>query len=143
MLRSLALPTFLAMAAALQPYTRPHGIPESPRGGKGFGGGEATRDPTPTQLNPNDPRGKQCAIYKAETFAEYYARRQAGFVAPPNSEPGLVRSAIVADSKAAKAAWLTKLGDRGQWGHARSDDRCKAEPDGSGLFDQYITKRRV
>lgn len=128
MLRSLAFPTFLAMAAALQPYARPHGIPESPR----------------TQLNPNDPKGKQCAIHKAETFAEYYARSQAGFVAPPDSEPGLVRSAIVADSKAAKAAWLAKLGDRGQWGHARSDaDGCKAESDGSGSFDQYMAKRRV
>ena len=44
-------------------------------GGKGFGGGEATRDPEPTEVDPNDPKGKQQAIHKAESFAEYLARR--------------------------------------------------------------------
>ncbi len=43
--------------------------------GKGFGGGEATRDPLPTSYDPNDPKSKQTAIFKAETFAEYMARR--------------------------------------------------------------------
>lgn len=43
--------------------------------GKGFGGGEATRDPTPTHYDSNDPKGKQTAIFKAETYAEYIARR--------------------------------------------------------------------
>ena len=38
-------------------------------GGKGFGGGEATRDPEPTVIDPNDPKGKQQAIHKAESFA--------------------------------------------------------------------------
>ena len=47
-------------------------------GGKGFGGGEATRDPTPTVVDPNDPKGKQQAIHKAESFAEYLAKRSAG-----------------------------------------------------------------
>ena len=47
-------------------------------GGKGFGGGEATRDPAPTSIDPSDPKGKQQAIFKAESFAEYLARRQAG-----------------------------------------------------------------
>ena len=47
-------------------------------GGKGFGGGEATRDPDPTYIDPNDPKGKQQAIHKAETFAEYMAKRSAG-----------------------------------------------------------------
>ncbi|PXF46830.1 Protein PYP1 [Gracilariopsis chorda] len=42
--------------------------------GKGFGGGEATRDPEPTKIDPNDPKGKQKAIHPAETFAEYQAR---------------------------------------------------------------------
>ena len=42
--------------------------------GKGFGGGEATRDPNPTYYDPNDPKGKQTAIFKAETYAEYRAR---------------------------------------------------------------------
>ena len=46
-------------------------------GGKGFGGGEATRDPEPTEVAPNDPKGKQQAIHKAESFAEYLARRAA------------------------------------------------------------------
>ena len=47
-------------------------------GGKGFGGGEATRDPAPTAIDPNDPKGKQQAIHKAESFAEYLARRDGG-----------------------------------------------------------------
>ena len=41
------------------------------------GGGEATRDPTPTVIDPNDPKGKQQAIHKAESFAEYLAKRGA------------------------------------------------------------------
>ena len=45
-------------------------------GGKGFGGGEATRDPEPTEIDPNDPKGKQQAIHKAESFADYLAKRQ-------------------------------------------------------------------
>jgi len=45
-------------------------------GGKGFGGGEATRDPAPTEIDPNDPKGKQQAIHKAESFAEYLAKRR-------------------------------------------------------------------
>merc|ERR1740133_948474 len=44
-------------------------------GGKGFGGGEATRDPEPTNVDPNDPKGKQGAIHKAESFSDYLARR--------------------------------------------------------------------
>ena len=43
----------------------------------GFGGGEATRDPAPTVVDPNDPKGKQQAIHKAESFADYLARRKA------------------------------------------------------------------
>merc|ERR1719506_61859 len=50
----------------------------STHGGKGFGGGEATRDPAPTAIDPNDPKGKQQAIHKAESFAEYLARRDGG-----------------------------------------------------------------
>jgi len=46
--------------------------------GKGFGGGEATRDPEPTTVDPNDPKGKQQAIHKAESFAEYLAKRKSG-----------------------------------------------------------------
>merc|ERR1712051_586803 len=50
--------------------------PVASHGGKGFGGGEATRDPEPTVYDPNDPKGKQQAIHKAESFADYLARRQ-------------------------------------------------------------------
>jgi len=64
-------------AAAAPGYTPP---PPSPppaplEGGKGFGGGEATRDPAATFVDPNDPKGKQQAIHKAESFAEYLAKR--------------------------------------------------------------------
>ena len=52
-------------------------------GGKGFGGGEATRDPAPTFVDPNDPKGKQQAIHKAESFADYLARRNGGAAAAP------------------------------------------------------------
>jgi len=45
--------------------------------GKGFGGGEATRNPEATVLDLNDPKAKQGAIHKAESFAEYLARRAA------------------------------------------------------------------
>ena len=63
-------------------------------GGKGFGGGEATRDPAPTYINPNDPKGKQQAIHKAETFAEYLAKRGGGGGATP-SRPTSGRRPIV------------------------------------------------
>merc|ERR1719161_1268965 len=57
-------------------------------GGKGFGGGEATRDPEPTTIDPNDPKGKQQAIHKAESFADYLARRSgAAPAAPPAPAP--------------------------------------------------------
>merc|ERR1719217_1050287 len=61
-------------AAGGDPSTR-SGEPVMNEGGKGFGGGEATRDPEPTQIDPNDPKGKQQAIHKAESFADYLARR--------------------------------------------------------------------
>jgi len=44
--------------------------------GKGFGGGEATRDPEPTRIDPNDPKGKQKAIHKADSFEEYLRKRK-------------------------------------------------------------------
>merc|ERR1719487_3135543 len=52
------------------------GEPVMGEGGKGFGGGEATRDPEPSAYDPNDPKGKQQAIHKAESFADYLARRK-------------------------------------------------------------------
>ena len=84
MLRALVLAQCLALSAALM---APVGVSRHPlaaskiamqHGGKGFGGGEATRDPEPTAYDPNDPKGKQQAIHKAESFAEYLAKRGAG-----------------------------------------------------------------
>mmetsp|Transcript_7208 Transcript_7208/g.21213 ORF Transcript_7208/g.21213 Transcript_7208/m.21213 type:complete len:454 (+) Transcript_7208:73-1434(+) len=79
-------------------------------GGKGFGGGEATRDPEPTVYDPNDPKGKQQAIHKAESFAEYLAKRSAGGGAapaggsagaypslPPSVKPGVLTGQAVVD----------------------------------------------
>ena len=46
-------------------------------GGKGVGGGEATRDHAPTYKEPHGSKGKQQAIHKAESSAEYLAIRTA------------------------------------------------------------------
>ena len=78
----------LVLAASMLSFNAPAmGLPASSiralstqvvmQGGKGFGGGEATRDPSPTAIDPNDPKGKQQAIHKAESFAEYLAKRNA------------------------------------------------------------------
>ena len=84
MLRFLTLALFLALtegfvASYPATHTKIHmsRITVSMAGGKGFGGGEATRDPLPTEYDPNDPKGKQQAIHKAESFAEYLAKRSA------------------------------------------------------------------
>jgi len=69
-------------------------------GGKGFGGGEATRDPEPTVVDPNDPKGKQQAIHKAESFAEYLAKRGAGGEAAPAAEEAPAAAAPAASSGA-------------------------------------------
>merc|ERR1740137_477773 len=63
-------------------------------GGKGFGGGEATRDPEPTNVDPNDPKGKQGAIHKAESFSDYLARR--GGAATSISAPAAAAPAAAA-----------------------------------------------
>lgn len=39
-------------------------------------GGEATRDPEPTEIDPNDPKGKQKAIHQAPSFEEYMKQRK-------------------------------------------------------------------
>ena len=67
---------FQAGPLVWKPCTRPaSALPVAMNGGKGFGGGEATRDPAPTFVDPSDPKGKQQAIHKAESFAEYLAKR--------------------------------------------------------------------
>ena len=78
----LVLAQCLALSAAfvgpVSPVSRKLALSKgSMNGGKGFGGGEATRDPEPTAYDPNDPKGKQQAIHKAESFAEYLAKRGA------------------------------------------------------------------
>jgi len=81
MFRFLALAMLLAVASAFMAPLQPSKVTMSKvtmsEGGKGFGGGEATRDPEPTDVDPNDPKGKQQAIHKAESFAEYLAKRKA------------------------------------------------------------------
>merc|ERR1719160_1438209 len=70
--------------------------------GKGFGGGEATRDPAPTVIDPNDPKGKQQAIHKAESFADYLAKRQgASGAAPAAAAPAAAAPAAAAASNVA------------------------------------------
>ena len=66
-----------AAPTAAPPASRRQAVAVVMNGGKGFGGGEATRDPEPTAYDPNDPKGKQQAIHKAESFADYLAKRQA------------------------------------------------------------------
>ena len=80
----LALPLasglVLNHASLLRPSSHETGHSPVLMGGKGFGGGEATRDPMPTAYDLNDPKGKQQAIHKAESFSEYLARRAGGTV---------------------------------------------------------------
>jgi len=57
--------------------TGPMSSSRESHGGKGFGGGEATRDHAPTYKDQHDPKGKQQAIHKAESSAEYLAKRTA------------------------------------------------------------------
>lgn len=82
MFRFLMLAMLIAIASAFMAPALPSKMHQShvtmgEGGGKGFGGGEATRDPEPTVYDPNDPKGKQQAIHKAESFAEYLAKRSA------------------------------------------------------------------
>ena len=74
MFRFLMLALMLALTSGFMAPMMPSKMKQSMitmgEGGKGFGGGEATRDPAPTQVDPNDPKGKQQAIHKAESFAE-------------------------------------------------------------------------
>ena len=92
-----------------------------------------SQDPAPTAYDPNDPKGKQQAIHKAESFAEYLAKRNAGgaAVAAPAaaaaapaapSAPSVFKPPV--DESAAKAAWLAKqdapaFGSRATFGPQR------------------------
>jgi len=80
MFRALLIACLIAVASAFMAPMAPRSqlqLSKVRMDGKGFGGGEATRDPEPTDIDPNDPKGKQQAIHKAESFAEYLARRKA------------------------------------------------------------------
>ena len=81
MFRFLLISCLVALSMAFMAPVAPSKLQMSTvsmQEGKGFGGGEATRDPEPTEIDPNDPKGKQQAIHKAESFAEYLAKRSAG-----------------------------------------------------------------
>merc|ERR1719487_2614098 len=77
-------------------------LPPMMNAGKGFGGGEATRDPEPTVIDPNDPKAKQQAIHKAESFADYLAKRQGAAAAP--AAPAAPAAAAPAAAAPAAAA---------------------------------------
>merc|ERR1719238_1390199 len=95
----------LALTSAfMAPMPSKAGLSITMNGGKGFGGGEATRDPEPTYVDPNDPKGKQQAIHKAESFADYLAKRNGGGGAAAPAAP------------AAAAAPAGDLPKDGVWG---------------------------
>jgi len=74
-------------------------------GGKGFGGGEATRDPEPTAVDPSDPKGKQQAIHKAESFADYLARRNGGATPASAVAPAAAAAAPAGTEVETVIAW--------------------------------------
>merc|ERR1719199_1054927 len=67
------------------------------RDGKGFGGGEATRDPEPTYIDANDPRSRDTAVHKAESYADYMARRSAHEPTDSSGMPIPVDSQVTID----------------------------------------------
>jgi hypothetical protein len=125
MFRFLVLAMFVALTSAFMAPVMPSKLKQSKitmGGGPGSGdhgeggrskfGGEATRDPEPTVYDPNDPKGKQQAIHKAESFAEYLAKRGAGGGAAPAEA-----------SAAAPAAGASGLSDwDGIWGFDRQKE---------------------
>merc|ERR1719265_639354 len=111
-------------------------------GGKGFGGGEATRDPAPTIIDPNDPKGKQQAIHEAVSFAEYMAKRQGATAAPAAAAPAVSTPPAVTTAPAATttggplgtyADYLAKLEEKsaGVGGEERVSS-SDPEPNGNG-----------
>jgi hypothetical protein len=56
----------------------PQDAGDLPDGGWGGEKKAHTRDPTPTKLDPNDPKSKQTHIPVSESFEEYMKRRAAG-----------------------------------------------------------------
>ena len=116
MLALLAVPLALTTPLRAGGHALRSGPPRM-SGGKGFGGGEATRDPEPTMYDPNDPKGKQQAIHKAESFAEYLAKRQTGSgVAPAaaTTTASAPTATMTVDYTAVRAE-LKKIMDNPSW----------------------------
>merc|ERR1719198_384686 len=120
-------------------------------GGKGFGGGEATRDPEPTVVDPNDPKGKQQAIHKAESFADYLAKRGT----PSASAPAPPAPAAAPAASAAPAADNVAHGGKGFGGGEATRDPAPTvvdpnDPKGkqqaihkAESFSDYLAKRQA
>lgn len=105
---------FPSAVPPMQSVSRARGPQMMSGAGKGFGGGEATRDPAPTVVDPNDPKGKQQAIHKAESFADYLARRGGGAAAAP-AAPAPAAPASVAYAPAAPVAAPAAAAPSGAW----------------------------
>ena len=108
-------------------------------GGKGFGGGEATRDPEPTYVDPNDPKGKQQAIHKAESFADYLAKRNAGAGAVTPTAAPAPAPAAAAPAPAAAAPASAPAGEwDGIWGFERQKELFLAwNPDAPRTYTNF------
>ena len=160
MFRFLVLAMFLAVSSAFMAPAMPSKMTQSKismHGGKGFGGGEATRDPEPTVVDPNDPKGKQQAIHKAESFAEYLAKRDgaaatpapaaaapapapeaAAIPAPAAPAPAAFSPPVAKDEAAAKAAWLAKNSKQVAW---TKGTVVRSRSGSSSTFDQFLAGR--
>ena len=157
MFRFLVLAMFLAVTQAfMAPVSfAPRSSIVMQHGGKGFGGGEATRDPEPTYVDPNDPKGKQQAIHKAESFADYLAKRNAGAGAvTPTAAPAPAPAAAAPAPAAAPAAAATTHGGKGFGGGEATRDPAPTyvdpnDPKGkqqaihkAESFADYLAKRQ-
>merc|ERR1719446_1808421 len=107
--------------------------------GKGFGGGEATRDPQATFVDPNDPKGKQQAIHKAESFADYLARRQGGAPAPAPVEAPAAAPAPV--SYSAPAASMDESAAKAAPASAPAPAQELVTASGDDLWSAYLAQR--
>ena len=78
MFRFLLVALMIAFASAFMAPALPSKVQQSKvmmgEGGKGFGGGEATRDPEPTEVDPNDPKVSRdvCCQTAATSSQEMY-----------------------------------------------------------------------
>jgi len=104
--------------------------------GKGFGGGEATRDPEPTYIDPNDPRSRDSAVHKADSYADYMARRRANDPTDSSGMPIPVDSQVTID--------VSPADDNSQWTPASAEGTSKGQrevPIERNAFEDYMAKR--